>query len=91
MPRQLYPLERDPMPILQEAVWAPEPIWTGGESLAGIRLPGLPARSESVVPTELSERRETLGSNSVEVWRSAQFGQFETGNTQPHSLEIMKL
>jgi hypothetical protein len=55
------------MPILQEAVWAPGPIWRGAENLAGIRPSDLPALSESVVPTELSERRETLGINSDEV------------------------
>jgi len=41
---------KDPVPIVQEAVWAPEPVWTGAENLAstGIRSPGLPARSESL-------------------------------------------
>ena len=41
---------KDSVPIVQEAGWAPEPVWTGGEYLAptGIRSPDLPARSESL-------------------------------------------
>jgi len=32
--RPLYPRKRDPVPIAQEAGWAPEPVWTGAENLA---------------------------------------------------------
>jgi len=41
MPQLLYPWERDPVFILQEAGWAPEPLWTGVENLAppGIQSP----------------------------------------------------
>ena len=41
---------KDPVPILQEAGWASEPVWIGAENLAptGIRFPDLPARSESL-------------------------------------------
>ena len=48
-PRPLYPRERDPVPIVQEAGWAPEPVWTGVEKLALTRIcpPDRPARSES--------------------------------------------
>jgi hypothetical protein len=37
------------VPIVQEAGWAPGPVWTGTENLAptGIRSPDLRARSES--------------------------------------------
>jgi hypothetical protein len=40
----------DPVPIVQEAGWAPRPVWTGAENLAptGIRSPDRPARSESL-------------------------------------------
>jgi hypothetical protein len=40
--------EKDPVPILKEAGWAPGPVWTGAENLAptGIRSPDCPARSE---------------------------------------------
>ena len=49
-PRSLYPRERDPVPIVQEAGWAPGPVWTGAEELAptGIRSPDREARSESL-------------------------------------------
>jgi hypothetical protein len=42
--------EKDPLPILQEARWAPGPVWTGAENLVpiGIRSPDLPVRSESL-------------------------------------------
>ena len=41
---------KDPVPIVQEAGWAPEPVWIGAEKLApaGIRSPDLPAHSESL-------------------------------------------
>ena len=37
-------------PIVQEAGWAPGPVWTGAENLAptGIRSPDRPAHSESL-------------------------------------------
>jgi hypothetical protein len=40
----------EPVPIAQEAGWAPPPVWIGAEYLAstGIRSPDLPARSESL-------------------------------------------
>jgi hypothetical protein len=31
-PWLLYPWERDPVPIVQEAGWAPGPVWTGAEN-----------------------------------------------------------
>ena len=41
---------KDPLPIVQEAGWAPGPVWTGAGNLAptGIRSPDRPARSESL-------------------------------------------
>jgi hypothetical protein len=44
------PPGRDPVPIVQEAGWAPEPVWTGAENLAptGIRSADRRARSESL-------------------------------------------
>jgi hypothetical protein len=37
----LFTPGKEPGPIVQEAVWAPGPIWTGAENLApaGIRSP----------------------------------------------------
>jgi hypothetical protein len=38
-PGQLYPRERNPVPVVLEAGWASEPVWTGAENLTltGIR------------------------------------------------------
>ena len=48
--RSLYLWELDRVPLLQEAGWAPGPVWTDAENLAptGIRSPDRPARSESL-------------------------------------------
>ena len=40
-PGRLYP-GKDPVPIVQEAGWAPEPVWIGAENLAP---PGFDART----------------------------------------------
>ena len=47
--RSLTP-EKEPVPIVQEAGWAPEPVWTGAENLAPNRdsIPKRPARSQSL-------------------------------------------
>ena len=45
-PRPLYARERDPVPFVQEAGWAPGPVWTVAE--IGIRSPDRQARSESL-------------------------------------------
>jgi hypothetical protein len=49
-PRPLYPLERDPVPIVYEAMWAPGPVWADAENLSptAIRSPDRLARSESL-------------------------------------------
>ena len=33
-PRPLYPWERDPVPIVQEAGWTQGQVWAGAENLA---------------------------------------------------------
>jgi len=47
-PRPLFTPGKDPVSIVQEAGWAPGPVWTGAENLAptGIRSPERPARSQ---------------------------------------------
>ena len=47
-PWPLYLRERDPVPIVLEAGWAPGPVWTSAEILAStvIRFPDRPARGE---------------------------------------------
>jgi hypothetical protein len=49
-PRPLFTPGKDPEPIVQEAGWAPGPVWTGAENLAptGIRSPARPALSQSL-------------------------------------------
>jgi hypothetical protein len=41
---------KDPVPIVQEAGWAPGPVWRGAKNLTstGIRSPDRPARSQSL-------------------------------------------
>jgi len=56
---------KDPVFIVQEAGWAPGPVWTGAENLAcnGILSPDRPARSESLyynVDLSLYNRRESV-------------------------------
>ena len=47
-PRPQFTPGKDPVPILQEAGWAPGPVWTGGKSRPHRYLiPDLPARSQS--------------------------------------------
>jgi hypothetical protein len=50
MPQPLYPWERNPVPIVQEAGWAPGLVWTAVENLASTRIwsPDRPAHSESL-------------------------------------------
>jgi hypothetical protein len=54
-PRSYFTPGKDSVPIVQEAGWAPGPVWTGAEKLAptGIRSSDRPARSSVAIPTEL--------------------------------------
>jgi hypothetical protein len=60
-PRPLYHRESDPVPIVQEAGWAPGPVWTGAENLApsGIRSPDRPSRSEYNVNKKTNGMRQS--------------------------------
>ena len=52
-PAALYP-RKDPVPILQEAGWAPGPVWMGGTSCPHRdSIPDRPSRSSVAIPTEL--------------------------------------
>jgi hypothetical protein len=55
MPRPLFTPEKDLVPIVQEAGWAPGPVWTDAKNLAdtGIRFPDRPVPSPFAIPTEL--------------------------------------
>jgi len=37
-PRPLYPQERNPVPIVQNAVWPPRPVQMGAENIALLRF-----------------------------------------------------
>ena len=48
-PRPHFTPGKDPVPILQEAGWAPGPVWTGGKSCSHRdSIPDRPARSQSL-------------------------------------------
>jgi hypothetical protein len=50
MPRPHFTPRKDPVPIVQEAGWAPGPVWKGEENLAptGIWSPDRPACTQSL-------------------------------------------
>ena len=48
-PRPHFTTGKDPVPTLQEAVWAPRPVWTGGKFRPHRdSIPDRPARSQSL-------------------------------------------
>jgi len=52
--RPLFTSGIEPVPILQEAGWAPGPVWTGGKSRPHRdSIPDRPARSSVTIATEL--------------------------------------
>jgi len=61
-PRPLFTPGKDPVPIVQEAGWAPGPVWTVAENLAstGIRSPDRPDRSQSLYRLRYSARYENV-------------------------------
>jgi hypothetical protein len=60
-PRPLFTPGKDPVPIVQEAGWAPGTVWTCAENLAstGIRSPDRPARSQSLYRLNYPAHRMT--------------------------------
>ena len=53
-PRPHFTPGKDPVPVLQEAGWAPGPVSTGGKSRPHRdSIPDRPARSPVAIPTEL--------------------------------------
>jgi len=59
-PQPLFTPGRDPVPIVQEAGWAPGPVWTGVENLTptGFRYPDYPACSQSLYRLRLSTHKQ---------------------------------
>jgi hypothetical protein len=58
---RLFTPGKEPVPMVQEAGWAPGPVWTCAKYLTptGIRSPDRPARSSVAIPTELPGLPET--------------------------------
>ena len=74
--RPFYPQERDPVPILQEAGWAPGPVWTAAENLAptGIQSmetvqPVASRYTDRAAPVQnLSKKQRPLTENEVSTF-----------------------
>ena len=69
-PRPLFTPAKDPVSILQEAEWAPGPVWTGGKSrLHRDSIPDRPARSQSLYllsyPAHANMLIRTLNSGKI--------------------------
>ena len=61
-PRPLFTPGKDPVPIVQEAGWAPGPVWRGAENLAptGSWSPYRPAHSRSLCRLRYPAQDETV-------------------------------
>ena len=58
--------QKDPVPIVQEAGWAPGPVWMGVKSSpTGIRSPDCPTCSSFAIPTELQYDQYITQTNYV--------------------------
>ena len=67
-PRPHFSPGKDTVPILQEAGWAPGPVWTGGKSRPHRdSIPDRPARSQSLYP--LSYRAHSSSGKASEFHR----------------------
>jgi hypothetical protein len=73
---------KNPVPIVQEAGWAPGLVWTGAEYLAptGIRSPDRPARSESLYRLSYPGP-DTINSVRTAIKTCSQFGPNKTQRT----------
>ena len=83
MPRPFFTPGKDPVPIVQEAGWAPGPVWTGMENLAppppGIRSPDRPRRSQSLYRLSYSAHIIRVHyKNTDEIYTNSQIAQGKT-------------
>ena len=69
-PCRFTPRERDPVPIVQKAGWAPGAVLACAENLAptGIRLPYLPGRSESLPRRTLMLQLQACTAPASQGW-----------------------
>ena len=73
-PRPHFTPGKDTVPIVQEAGWAPGPVWTGGKSrLHRDSIPDRPTRSSVAIPTELPGH-----TNPGALWEKSQEGNLHT-------------
>ena len=77
MPQPLFTPGKDPVPLVQEAGWAPGPVWTGAENTAHTRILSLdcPAHSVTIVttlpgPLFLTQPVGLLHDISPKIWNS---------------------
>ena len=97
------PPGKDPVPIVQEAGWAPGPVWTCAENFAptGIRSPDRPVRSESLYYRAYDTCEITLHvAQTVNMEHSYTLGTYCGGRqhrgcimpqTVTHSLVLLKM
>lgn len=71
MPRPFYLQEEDPLSIVQEAGWTPEPVWAIAENLApaGIRSSGRPTLSEKLYRLIIMRYTKCLSSLINQLFR----------------------
>jgi hypothetical protein len=103
-PRPLYPRERHPVPVVEEAEWVSRPVWTGTENFAlhrySISDPSSPYRV--VIPTVLSRLLPWLSRNRIcqaeppvhtvwaWQWTWCYYARADYGGKQ-YDLEILKI
>ena len=89
MSQPLYPRKRDPVPIVQEAGWAPGPVLTDAENLAptGIRSPDRPARTESLY--RLSYRGPPINLQNTEICLGLFWTGFHSSDTMQYSEPLL--
>jgi len=96
MLRPLYPWDRDPAPLVQEAGWAPIPVWTGTEDLAraGIRYPDRPVRSESCVKGFSDESHfhfyADINKRTVRIWPAENPSLAVTNPLHPNRVTVLR-
>jgi len=70
-PRPHFTPGKDPVPIVQEAGWAPGPVWTGGKSRPHRdSIPDRPARSQSLYRLSYPAHNHWWYKNEMRVWRT---------------------
>ena len=67
-PRLLFTPGKDPVPILQEAVWAPGPVWTGAENLAPPEFDPRTIQPIASGYTDFATRPTFRQSNITKLW-----------------------